>query len=214
METCGRNCHCTRTICCYWRSSNAAQQKNTRYERTEESKIIEFEKQEYLAQHIILLTTWMRLGAKIKDMLTAEEMWRTVKKDTTLKSTLFSLDAEDQLTSMKLADNEDPKAHLTELKQCQGFTSRTPVRVRDGSLLKRLNEYPAQLPRLGQLRTRVGSKSLIMQDYKTTTSAYHGSGILQKPSEGDVSGCHPDFQCFYYFPFIWFNGSHYPRSYI
>ena len=80
--------------------------------------------------------------------------------------------------------------------QCQGFTSHTPVRVRDGPLLKGLNEYPAQLPRLGQLWTHVGSKSLIMQDYKTTTSAYHSSGILQKPSEGDVSGCHLDFQCF------------------
>ena len=31
---------------------------------------------------------------------------------------------------------------------------------------------------------------------QTTTSAYHGSGILRKPSERDVSGCHPDFQCF------------------
>ena len=37
-----------------------------------ESKIIEFEKREYLAQHIILSTTSARLGAKIKDMLTAE----------------------------------------------------------------------------------------------------------------------------------------------
>ena len=49
---------------------------------------------------------------------------------------------------------------------CQGFTSCTPVRVRDGSLPKGLNKYPAQLPRLRQLQTRVGSKSLVMQDYK------------------------------------------------
>ena len=41
---------------------------------TKESKIIEFEKQEYLAQHIILSTTSTWLGAKIKDMLTAKEM--------------------------------------------------------------------------------------------------------------------------------------------
>ena len=47
---------------------------------------------------------------------------------------------------------------------CQGFTSRTPTRVRDGSLPKGLNKYPAQLPCLRQLRTRVGSKSLVMQD--------------------------------------------------
>ena len=49
---------------------------------------------------------------------------------------------------------------------CQGFTGRTPVRVRDGSLPEGLNEYPAQLPRLGQLWTCVGSKSLVMQDCK------------------------------------------------
>ena len=46
-----------------------------------ESKIIEFEKREYLAQHIIFLTTSAQLGAKIKDMSTAEEMWKTVKDD-------------------------------------------------------------------------------------------------------------------------------------
>ena len=48
---------------------------------------------------------------------------------------------------------------------CQGFTGCTLARVRDGSLPKRLNEYPAQLPHLGQLRTHIGSKSLVMQDY-------------------------------------------------
>ena len=50
-------------------------------------------------------------------MSTAEEMWKTVKDDATSKSTLFLLDAEDQLNSMKLGDNDDSKTHLTELKQ-------------------------------------------------------------------------------------------------
>ena len=45
-------------------------------------------------------------------MLTADEMWKTVKDDAMLKSTLFLLDAEDQLTSMKLEENEDSKTHL------------------------------------------------------------------------------------------------------
>ena len=67
-----------------------------------ESKIIKFEKREYSAQYIILLTTLAWLRAKIKDMSTAEEMWKTMKDDTTLKSTLFLLDVEDQLNSMKL----------------------------------------------------------------------------------------------------------------
>jgi hypothetical protein len=82
-----------------------------------ESKIIEFEKREYLSRHILLSTTSTRLGAKIKDLSTAEAMWKVVTDDATQKSTLYLLDAEDQLTSMKLADDEDPKTHLSELKQ-------------------------------------------------------------------------------------------------
>ena len=44
-------------------------------------------------------------------------MWDMVKADVTTKSMLFLLDAKDQLTSMKLADNTDPKTHLSELKE-------------------------------------------------------------------------------------------------
>jgi gag-polypeptide of LTR copia-type len=80
-----------------------------------ESKIIDFAKREYLARHIILSTTSTWLGTKIKGLTTAEEMWNVVKEDATSKSTVYLLDAEDQLSSMKLADN-DPKTHLTELK--------------------------------------------------------------------------------------------------
>ena len=81
-----------------------------------ESKIIEFEKREYLARHILMSTTSTRLASKIKGLQTAEAMWKAVKEDATSKSTLFLLDAEDQLSTMKIADNDDPKAHLTELK--------------------------------------------------------------------------------------------------
>ena len=44
-------------------------------------------------------------------------MQDAVKEDATTKSTLFLLDAEDQLASMKLAENNDPKVHLMEVKQ-------------------------------------------------------------------------------------------------
>ena len=44
-------------------------------------------------------------------------MWDMVKVDATTKSTLFLLNAKDQLASMKLADNADPKTHLSELKE-------------------------------------------------------------------------------------------------
>ena len=82
-----------------------------------ETRIVDFEKREYLAQHVILSTTSIRLGAKIKDLKSAKEMWDIVKSDATTKSTLYLLDAEDELASMKLADNEDPKTHLSELKE-------------------------------------------------------------------------------------------------
>ena len=81
-----------------------------------EIRMIEFEKKEYLAQHIILSTTSICLGAKIKDLDMAEAMWKIVKADATTKSTLYMLDAEDQLSTMKINDNKDAKTHLAELK--------------------------------------------------------------------------------------------------
>ena len=44
-------------------------------------------------------------------------MWDTVKVDAMTKRTLFLLDAEDQLASMKLVENNGPKVHLVEVKQ-------------------------------------------------------------------------------------------------
>ena len=82
-----------------------------------EMRIMDFNKKEYLAQHIILSTTAIRLGAKIKNLKSAKEMWEVVKADAMTKSTLHIIDAEDQLASMKLSDNDDPKSHLTELKE-------------------------------------------------------------------------------------------------
>ena len=71
-------------------------------------------------------TTSTHLRTKITGLATAKDMWKVVKDNATSKSTLYLLDAEDQLSSMKLAKNEDAKAHLTELKshfqlmlQCQ-----------------------------------------------------------------------------------------------
>src|SRR5882762_1665507 len=74
-----------------------------------EDRITEFDKKEYLAQHIILSTTSARLGVKIKSLMSAKEMWNVVELDATSKSTLFILDAESQLSSMKLQEDEDPE---------------------------------------------------------------------------------------------------------
>ena len=82
-----------------------------------EDKITEHEKREYLAQHIILSTTSTRLGMKIKGLMSAKGMWDVVKEDATSKTTLFILDAESQLSSMKLQEEEDPETHLLEMKE-------------------------------------------------------------------------------------------------
>ena len=84
---------------------------------SKESKIADYDKGEYLAQHVILSTTSMWLGIKLKSLKTAKEIWDVVKTDAMSKSTLYILDAEDQLSRMKLEDNEDPATHLSELKQ-------------------------------------------------------------------------------------------------
>ena len=87
-----------------------------------EAKMIEFKKKEYLAQHIILSTMSVRLDAKIKDLDSAKDMWMKVKADATMKSTLYLIDVEDQLTSMKLQDNDNPKTHFqTMLQHCDNL---------------------------------------------------------------------------------------------
>ena len=60
--------------------------------------------------------TSTHLSNKIKNLKSSHDMWDTVKVDTTTKSTLFLLDMEDQLASMKLTENNNPKGHLTEVK--------------------------------------------------------------------------------------------------
>lgn len=85
--------------------------------KVRETCIINYDKQEYLTQHIIILTILTHLGGKIKDLNSVKDMWDTVKVDAMTKSTLYLLDTEDQLVSMKLSKNNNPKAHLNELRQ-------------------------------------------------------------------------------------------------
>jgi hypothetical protein len=81
-----------------------------------EDRVKKYNKESNLAQHVILSTTSPRLGAKIKNLTMAKEMWDIMKTDATEKSTLFLIDAEDTLSSMRCSDSSDPKTHLTEIK--------------------------------------------------------------------------------------------------
>ena len=97
---------------------------------------------------------------------------------------------------------------------CQGFISRTPAQLQDGSLPKGLNEYPTQLPHLRQLWTRIGSKCLVMYDCKQPSRLITAPDYLRNLQEEMSQVATRTFNVLYYFPFIWFNGSYYPRSYI
>ena len=81
-----------------------------------ECRIEDFVKAASLAKHIILSTTSVRIGMERKTLTTVKEMWDEVKKDTTLKNTLYLVDAECQLEGMRLSESSDPKTHLTKLK--------------------------------------------------------------------------------------------------
>ena len=61
--------------------------------------------------------TSVRIGSMIKNLMTVKEMWEQIKKDATTKSTLFLIDAEDQLSTMHLTESNDPQTHLNDLKQ-------------------------------------------------------------------------------------------------
>ena len=78
---------------------------------TREARIIEFGKREYLAQHIILSTTSIHLGAIIKNLKTAKEMWDKVKNDAT------TLTRQTSWPVCVFTNSDDPATHLTELKQ-------------------------------------------------------------------------------------------------
>ena len=54
---------------------------------------------------------------KYKGSDISNNMWKIVVADTTMKSTLYLINAEDQLSKMKLAKNNDAKAHLSELQK-------------------------------------------------------------------------------------------------
>ena len=84
---------------------------------TRETQIIDYEKHKCLAQHVILSTTSTWIEAVIKNLNTAHEMWEKVKTEATTKSTLYLIDAEDQLANMWVGDSDNPRTHFTELKQ-------------------------------------------------------------------------------------------------
>jgi len=103
---------------------------------SKETKIVDFEKKEYIAQYILLSMTSTRLGSKIKELKSLKEMWDIIVADVMKKSTLYLLDAEEQLTSMKLVDNEDLKIHLAEMKQhFQLMIQHCKNLIKTGSLL-------------------------------------------------------------------------------
>ena len=120
MEACSRDCYCAEpyaVVAGVPVLTDGPTQASDDQVELKELKIVDYDKKEYLVQDNILSTTSMQLGIKLKSLKTAKEMWDVVKTDAMSKSTLYILDTEDQFSSMKLEDNEDPATHLSELKQ-------------------------------------------------------------------------------------------------
>ena len=146
---------------------------------TKEIRMADYEKREYLAQHIILSTTSVRLGAKIKSLDTAKGMWDMVKEDATTKSTLYLLDAEDQLASMKLVENDDPKAHLVELKHhFQLMTQRRDNLIQMGSTI-------------ADSRYKTIIMSSLPESYQPTLQTITAAERANKLTSGRTSGMKP-----------------------
>ena len=82
-----------------------------------EDEIIKHEKRDYLAQHMILSTISTRLEMKVRSLMLVMGMWDVVKADATSMTMIPILDAERQLLSMKLQEDEDPETHLVEMKE-------------------------------------------------------------------------------------------------
>ena len=66
---------------------------------------------------MILSTILTRLETKIVGLMSVKEMWKVVEADAKLKSVLFILDNNSQLSSIKLQRNVDLEAHLEEMKE-------------------------------------------------------------------------------------------------
>ena len=148
----------------------------------------------------------------IEEMRT--KVWINVKGNMAMELAIKENEKKAKLTNEELVP-EDLHEFLDVFdKNCQGFISRTPARVRDGSLPKGLNKYLAQLSHLRQLRTRIGSKYLVMYDCKQLSRLTMAPDYLGNPREEMSQVATQTFNILYYFPFIWFNGSYYPRSYI
>lgn len=80
-----------------------------------EEKIDEYDRKENTVYHVILSTTSTWLGTKVKNLKTVKKMWEEVKRDMTSKSTLFIIDVEDKLSTMKCQESSDSKTHLTKI---------------------------------------------------------------------------------------------------
>ena len=107
-------------------------------------------------------------------------MWKVVKDDTTSKSTLYLLDAKDQLSSMRLIDNDDPKTHLIELKA----HFQTMLQCRDN--LMKIGSA------MTETRFNIIIMSLLPESYRPTLQTITASECVSKLSGMQLSAIKAD----------------------
>ena len=81
-----------------------------------ETKMDTYEQQEAMCKHILMSSVSPRLCLKIKSLITPNEMWAAISTDVKNKSTLQKMDVRQLLKAMKLTENLDAAAHVSEME--------------------------------------------------------------------------------------------------
>ena len=83
---------------------------------TAESKMDTYEQNEALCKHILMSSISPHLCSKIQSLETPNEMWVQICSNVKTKSTLQKMDVKCLFESMKLTENLDATAHVTEME--------------------------------------------------------------------------------------------------
>ena len=81
-----------------------------------ETKMDTYEQNEAMCKHILMSSVSPRLCSKIKSLATPNSMWVAICTDVKNKSTLQKMDVRRLLEAMKLTENSDAAAHVSEME--------------------------------------------------------------------------------------------------
>ena len=81
-----------------------------------EARIAEYERKEYMAQHILKSTLPIRLVALTRSK-NASSIWTAIKDDATKRDVVYQVEIRRKMLALRCDDGSDMKAHLTKLSE-------------------------------------------------------------------------------------------------